>query len=357
MIETTKLPFFTKSSSDSSINQNSMYAFSWINQEILPESSVIFIVTYAPDDNIPTPTYIIDHTVYDDDISQWDVVNFNFAITDADYGQNVIVEFDFNGQKETKKFYINPVNKTHYYSKKVLMPQSTKYTLTVVAYDELHRWSSNKITKVIPLVAAPKLTVNRGPKPKYFEGVKITMDNTVNMYAVTGYLKYQFDNGKIEKGPFVGKDYYGYPSNVQLEISFPEPIKLGKHTFYVWAENELGQKSYVYNYPVELRQKNRPNFTEVGLNKRQAHVGESVIGYIVVSDKEAGENLKLYYQIGNSAEQYIETFVADSNDKPYAFFFNIPSGYTGTHDVKFFLTDEDDLLSENLTTTIYINGN
>lgn len=251
------MKFFSIGRESEVSGKDTMYAFSWRKRTILPETTVKFIVTFAPNDDVNTPTDITDTTQYG---SYWDYypgqeLEFTFNVADKDYNQEVIVKISLNGTEYEDKITFTENKKVATIRKSLTLPEEGSTHMHIIAYatDSKHIWASNKIDKIVPFVPPPYIdkTTLTGIKPKYKPSDTISFKIKAFSYFVPGKLKYQFDNGKVEtydhelkiettQYPDESEDQY-----VSGTIPIPPPIasKDGDHELKIWAENSIGQSS------------------------------------------------------------------------------------------------------------------
>lgn len=347
------IPFFKSKRLSRLGDVDTMFAFSWTGITIPPESYVLFEVTFAPNDNVDTPSVVTDETEYPF-YSQY--VQFNFKAVDANYGQEVELIVTINDQKYTKSHTFTEDEPELEFPIEYTIPNGVSYiTLTAYATDKGHTWASNKINKKISLALAPYIDSSAGSEIKgpYRANDVISFKVRAYTFLIPGKIKYRFDNGRVETFDKVLK-VENEPSPpetdeqlVQCEIPIPPRIAAiqGFHNLNIWVENDIGQSSkenpYEITKTIQIVNDPPPEINETGFSVEAASASENIIGYAVIKAK-AGSQLKLYIRFNEGVEKLLGRYQAKSDDPtPYGFFYQIPdSAKSGRTKVIFVVEDQ-----------------
>lgn len=358
-IPASEIPFWNISYESESLG-NAMYSFNWRKAEIPPGETILYGVTFAPNDAMKTQPRIRDITRHEDWYSKNQYVTLVFQIDDADVGETITVYADLNGTIEEKSITITSKDTI---SQKVEFKVNTKrgpfIDYSVWAVDS-EKFLSNTVKGRLPVSRRPMLylsTVNM--KRKFIVGENITLRGEV-MDESIAFIKYKFDNGRTLIATKVdAADAYEIDEweKFKCEIPFPPQIKPGKHKLYVWATDDYGvSEMSAEEVDIVLKPYTPPVLHKAGLSKKIAKAGEKLLGYVSFDDPDTEDYISVKVYIPTKEYfDYVGYVKKTSERKPYAFYWTVPA-YTdpGNYDITIALEDNDYLKSNNITRTLIV---
>lgn len=354
--------FLDDTSNVPTTSQDTMYSFTWRKHTIPPETSVLYEVTFAPNDYVNTPSRVLDITDYPNDISDYyedQNIEITIRVDDADYNQDVELFVDINGTSYNEKYTINRANRIGVFRHNFVIPKDT-YFMRISAYatDSNRAWASNKVETIKVWTVPPEFEYVNGIETILTHRDVIRVVSKSASHVIPGHLRYQFDNAKIEtceeKLPVIGAYDYAEKS-VECSIKIPPAVaaNLGEHTFKIWAENIYGEKSYYVREEFIQIVEPKPELGETGFGLKTASVGDSIVAYAVVKC-DLGKRFSIYAKIGNDDERFVKEFTSiDDNFTPYGFFYRVPNVPSAVYDIRF-IVKVSDTISEYSSATLYV---
>lgn len=247
-----KFPYFNDGS-DTKTTGDSVFAFSWLNREILPGETVSFGCFMLPGLNAKTPCRIIDETAVKDFYSKNEDVDIVFTILDSEVGEVINYRLSYTGGDDIDGSFMTSADKlSEQFSHKINVNNGPviEYTITAAGMDQYH---SNTITGKLIVSSQPTIKLTQKPLDKYYLNKKIELKTEVGEGATK--ICYRFNNSKVHETTELST----------FSFDFPPQIKPGSsYTFSIWSANQYGVKSqietFTFNYinEEEPKQEEKP---------------------------------------------------------------------------------------------------
>lgn len=321
---------------------DSVFAFSWLNKEVLGESEITLGFTLGAGVNFNTPPHVFDVSKLQAEYSGWEPAELKFMVVDYDNADSIDVyvkEDDKEPQKLTPTFNPTESVRSKNYTHQIFVTSSLiRYECYAVDSQGL---KSNVVKGVIRNTAIPKISKFTPPKQTTFypyEKLKLSLEardeDVLDVLA-------QFDNGLIK---IVRKyDPNGWETP-DFEMSIPRALKTNRnHTLYLWVKDKAGAVSKKVEFTFTLDPPNAPELISVYASDPAYIRGRTeMIVFGEVTDKDIGQIITISGRPGPSyPSTELGKHLIEQNNPPFAFLYDIPKDVpAGLHDLMFDVIDD-----------------
>lgn len=356
-IDPTRIQFY-EPANEEPLTGDIVCSISWLARVVEPDETLTLGFYVAPDDDVKTPTRLVDVTALKEYYSKNERVTLKFQVEDGDIGERIQVNLNLNGQQETRNFTVRTDQKSFQFEVPVTVGPASTYHYTAQAVDNDERFVSNLIDKYLYVSKPPSLRLETMLRPIYYVGtdVNVLIDAIVKDEE-GGLVKMRFDNGRIiTVGKFEAydedEDYEDLGGvEVYKRIDIPDEYlkKNADHTISIWAEDEFGIRSsssfqHEFSYVIPVP----PKLLKAGISHKAATRGQKLLMYCVIDDDWAGKEVYIQIRYDQKGDFFdINHFNLQDTLAPYAFYYFVPASLEpGVHTIEFRARDSDRLPSE-----------
>lgn len=325
----------TKTTSDS------VYAFSWIDQTVPAEKSIVLGFAVGAGINFNTPPIVYDETQLKDKYAYHEKVPIKCKVVDYDNSDliKVIIYYDSSYGYSTE-FDFRPNENNRSYTFTAYGTAGFRQTpYKCFAQDAKTRVKSNTVEGKYANNQAPTLEITTPPKKEYFTFDKIKISGKITDNKVVK-LNYQFNNSKVFS---LATTLTSTQNKFEKEIPIPAELKIGKdYNFRFWVNDDFDVPSNVVEYVFTLSPPNAPELVSVFASDPayiKGHTDMVIFGE--VADKDLGQIISIFAKPGEKYDYTLlgnHTIVEDL--PPFAFNLDVPSEIpAGLHDFNFYVKD------------------